>query len=63
VVCVHGDADTVVPLDQSERYVRAAVAAGAPARLRVLPGADHFALVDPADPAWDVVRAEVLGLL
>jgi acetyl esterase/lipase len=63
VVCVHGDADTVVPLDQSERYVRAALAAGARARLRVLPGADHFALVDPADPAWDVVRSEVLGLL
>jgi acetyl esterase/lipase len=63
VVCVHGDADTVVPLDQSERYVRAALAVGAPARLRVLPGADHFAVVDPADPAWDVVRSEVLGLL
>jgi acetyl esterase/lipase len=63
VVCVHGDADTAVPLDQSERYVRAALASGAQARLRVLPGVDHLALVEPADPAWGVVRSEVLGLL
>ena len=27
VVCVHGDADTIVPLDQSQRYVAAAEAA------------------------------------
>lgn len=63
VVCVHGDADTVVPLDQSQRYVRAATDARADARLRVLPGADHFALIDPADPAWSAVRSEVVGLL
>ncbi len=63
VVCVHGSVDTVVPVDQSERYVRAAGAARATARLRVLPGVDHFALVDPADPAWGVVRSEVLDLL
>lgn len=63
VVCVHGDADTVVPLDQSERYVRAATAARGTARLRVLPGVDHFAVIDPADPAWEAVRNEVLGLL
>lgn len=63
VVCVHGDADTVVPLDQSQRYVAAASAARGDARLRVLPGADHFAVIDPDRPAWAAVRAEVEGLL
>ncbi|MDD7939719.1 alpha/beta hydrolase [Actinomycetospora lutea] len=63
VVCVHGDADTVVPLDQSQRYVAAATAARGDARLRVLPGVDHFAVIDPALPAWAVVREEVEGLL
>jgi acetyl esterase/lipase len=63
VVCVHGDADTVVPLDQSQRYVAAATAARGDARLRVLPGADHFAVIDPSLPAWAAVREEVEGLL
>ncbi|GAA4939480.1 prolyl oligopeptidase family protein [Actinomycetospora succinea] len=63
VVCVHGDADTVVPLDQSQRYVAAAVAARGDARLRVVPGADHFAIIDPGLPAWAAVREEVEGLL
>jgi acetyl esterase/lipase len=63
VVCVHGDADTVVPLDQSQRYVTAATAARGEARLRVLPGVDHFAVIDPAHPAWVAVREEVEGLL
>ena len=63
VVCVHGDADTIVPLDQSQRYVAAAAAARGDARLRVVPGADHFAVIDPAQPAWTAVRAEVESLL
>ncbi|MDD7967094.1 alpha/beta hydrolase [Actinomycetospora lemnae] len=63
VVCVHGDADTVVPVDQSQRYVTAATAARGDARLRVLPGVDHFAVIDPDQPAWAVVREEVEGLL
>ena len=63
VVCVHGDADTVVPLDQSQRYVTAATTARGEARLRVLPGVDHFGVIDPAHPAWAAVRAEVEALL
>lgn len=63
VVCVHGDADTVVPPDQSQRYVAAATAAGGDARLRVLPGVDHFAVIDPERPAWSTVRADVEALL
>lgn len=52
VVCVHGDADVNVPLRQSERYVAAAQAAGDPAELVVLPGVEHFAVIDPATDAW-----------
>lgn len=63
VVAVHGDADTTVPLDQSRRYVVAAEAAGGRARLVTVAGADHFALIDPEDPAWSVVRSEIRGLL
>ncbi|HEY2221994.1 alpha/beta hydrolase [Actinomycetospora sp.] len=63
VVAVHGTADTTVPPDQSRRYVDAALAARGQARLRMVDGADHFRLIDPADPAWVVVRDEVMALL
>jgi len=54
VTLVHGTADTVVPLSQSEAYVAAHAATG----LRSLPGAGHFALIDPDSAAWpDVVEA------
>ena len=51
VWCVHGDADPIVPLSQSEAYVAAATAAGATAELVTVPG-DHFAVIDPDAPAW-----------
>jgi acetyl esterase/lipase len=38
---VHGDADGVLPLDQSERLHAALVAVGAAAKLHVVAGADH----------------------
>jgi acetyl esterase/lipase len=63
VVCVHGDADDTVPLSQSERYVAAATAAGDPAELIVLPGVGHYELIDPADDAWAVCRAQLLAIL
>jgi acetyl esterase/lipase len=56
VLCVHGAGDDVVPVQQSERYARAAVAAGDEVEVRVLPG-DHMVLIDPASDAWRAVRA------
>ncbi|OLT04204.1 esterase [Pseudonocardia sp. CNS-004] len=53
VVCVHGTADVNVPIRQSERFV---AAAGADAELVTLPGADHFAVIDPETPAWKACR-------
>lgn len=63
VVAVHGDADANVPIRQSERYVAAALAAGDDAELVRLPGVDHFAVIDPADPAWRTCRDAALRLL
>jgi dipeptidyl aminopeptidase/acylaminoacyl peptidase len=53
VVCVHGTADVNVPIRQSERFV---AAAGDEAELVTLPGADHFAVIDPATEAWKACR-------
>ena len=51
VWCVHGDADTVVPIEQSSTYVERAVAAGATAELVQVEG-DHIVVIDPASAAW-----------
>lgn len=63
VACVHGDLDDVVPVSQSQAYVDAAVAAGDPARLVVLPGVGHMELVDPGHPAWVACRDEILRIV
>jgi acetyl esterase/lipase len=60
VVCVHGTADGNVPIRQSERFV---AAAGSTAELVVLPGVDHFAVIDPAAAAWRVCRDAAQRLL
>jgi acetyl esterase/lipase len=60
VVCVHGTADVNVPIRQSERFV---AAAGDEAELVPLPGADHFAVIDPTSAAWKACRDGVERLL
>lgn len=62
-VCVHGTADDVVPLRQSERYVAAATRAGDAARLVSLDGVDHSAVIDPRTDAWASCRDAALDLL
>jgi pimeloyl-ACP methyl ester carboxylesterase len=51
VWCVHGRADDIVPISQSEQYVERATAAGASAQLVAVDG-DHFTVIDPGSPAW-----------
>jgi acetyl esterase/lipase len=51
VLCVHGEADTTVPLDQSERYAAAATAAGDRVEVTAVPG-DHMAVIDVTGEAW-----------
>jgi len=54
---VHGDADDRVPVDLSVDFHARARMEGDPADLVVLGDADHFAVIDPASPAWHVVVA------
>lgn len=53
VRCVHGRADDVVPIVQSEAYVSAARAAGADAALVPVDGG-HVDVIDVGDPSWQV---------
>ena len=58
VHCVHATGDTIVPIDQSRRYVAAATEAGARADLTEVEG-DHFVVIDPDSDAWH----QTLGIL
>ncbi len=62
VLCVHASADDTVPIAQSTAYVAAAQAKGGAATLHRVPG-DHYTLIDPAEPAWRVVRDALPALL
>ena len=62
VLCVHARADDTVPFAQSSAYVDAATAAGGAAKLAAVAG-DHFTVIDPTAPAWDVVRTALPALL
>ena len=54
---VHGSADDRVPCRMSLDYAERASQAGGDADCEVLPGADHFALIDPLSAAWPRVVA------
>ncbi|WP_138758235.1 alpha/beta hydrolase family protein [Modestobacter altitudinis] len=51
VLCVHGEADTTVPLEQSQRYAAAAAAVGDRVEVTVVPG-DHMVVIDVVGEAW-----------
>ena len=61
-LCVHGDADPLVPIDQSERWVVAATAAGDEAELVTFAGG-HFEVLDPAHESWRAVVERLDGLV
>ncbi|WP_341927017.1 alpha/beta hydrolase [Nocardioides psychrotolerans] len=61
VWCVHGTADTIVPIGQSGTYVSAATAAGAQAELVAVDG-DHFVVIDPLSQAWTEILAILDGI-
>jgi surfactin synthase thioesterase subunit len=52
-ICVHGTADTTVPLEQSERFVASARAACDQTELQTFDG-DHFAPITTRTEAWDL---------
>jgi acetyl esterase/lipase len=51
VLCVHGAADSTVPLEQSQRYATAAGTAGDRVEVAVVPG-DHMVVIDVGGEAW-----------
>ena len=51
MLCVHGDADTAVVPEQSDRYAAAATAAGDTVEVVRVPG-DHMAVIDLGGEAW-----------
>lgn len=57
-IAIHGTADTVVPIDQSQRFVEAASRAGDLSELRTFDG-DHFAPITIGTPAWELCVAAV----
>jgi acetyl esterase/lipase len=58
---LHGTEDSVVPIEISNNYQKAASRAGDDAFMVVLPGADHFAPIDPHSEYWPKVDAAVRG--
>ena len=58
----HGDLDDRVPVEQSRRYARAALAAGDQCELLELPGVGHFEAIDPRGGVWPEI-AERLPVL
>lgn len=58
-VLVHGEADDIVPPAMSARYADAAREAGDEVELVLLPGVDHFDVIDPGHPAWHEVVARL----
>jgi len=61
-MCVHGTADDDVPVSQSQSFVAKAQRAGDDSGLLVLPGTDHYSLIDVTSPAWAACRTAVLDL-
>ena len=60
---VHGTRDDIVPPGQSREYAAAARAAGDTVDLVELPAADHFDVIEGADPAWTAVADWLRGRL
>ena len=53
---VHGAGDSIVLLEQSERYAAAARAKGDDVEIVAVPGAGHFDVIAPWSGAWEKVR-------
>jgi pimeloyl-ACP methyl ester carboxylesterase len=62
-VLVHGTADTVVPVSQSENFVERAEEVGEHPIPVKLDGVGHFEPIDPESHAWSAVIGAVLPVL
>ena len=62
-VLVQGTADDQIPPGLPLRWAEMSHRLGSSALVKMLPGMDHFDVVDPASGAWPVVLAQVQRLL
>ena len=62
-VLIHGTADDIVPLSQSEEFVERAEQLGERPTLVKLNGVGHFELIDPQSDIWSIVASAVLPVL
>lgn len=57
VVLIHGQEDSLVPVEMSETF-----ASHQGASLRLLPGTGHFELIDPLSAVWSGILTELQGI-
>jgi dipeptidyl aminopeptidase/acylaminoacyl peptidase len=62
-VLIHGTADDIVPVSQSEEFVERAEQLGERPTLVKLNGVGHFEVIDPESDAWSTVSRAVLPVL
>lgn len=62
-VLIHGEKDSIVPIDIARGYEAAARKAGDRVQLLALADTGHFELIDPLLPQWRKVEASVLEML
>ena len=53
MLLMHGDADSISPVEQSVRLHEAAQRVGARCELEVFPGSEHVFHGEPTQPYWD----------
>jgi len=58
---VHGERDSVVPIDHARNYARTAAAVGDPVELMTWSQADHFSVIDPASASWRSLAPRLVG--
>ena len=59
---IHGDADAVVPIEQSRTFAARAQATGSRCELIELAGGDHFEVVSSSGRAWPVLWERLTAL-
>lgn len=62
-VIASGSRDGIVPAEFGRDYATAAKAAGDKVEDITIPGADHFALIEPGSAAWKTLRPRLLEML
>ena len=62
-ILIQGTADDQIPPELPTRWAEMSRRLGSTASLKILPGADHFDVVDPESAAWATVVREVRGAL